>query len=255
MAQESLKSWRGWCRWLLSRGSKMLGDMLFLYVDRSEAGEKLAANVVDEPLIKDAGAGELLVLSIPRGGVVVGAAVARTLQFAHDVIVVKKIGYPGYEEMAIGAIAEDGLMVLNRSFPERSSINSEYIGQETERSKAKIDGYIRKFRQGRVLDVHGKIVILVDDGIATGETMKAAVLWLTSQSPAQRPKKTVIAVPVCSQSAAEELEKLVDAFICLAKPERFWAVGQFYWDFDPVSDEQVLAFLSQSTQPSPMAGP
>lgn len=215
-------------------------DNMFLFVDRNEAGEKLADKLLDEPLIQKAASEELLVLSIPRGGVVVGAAIAQALQCSHDVIVVKKIGFPGQEELAIGAMAEDGTMVLNRQVT--SQYNS-YTKQSLERVKTYIDTAIQKYRQGRTLDIKAKIVIVVDDGIATGETMKAVIMWLTSRDPTQRPQIIVVAVPVCSPGAAADLGKLVDRLIYLSSPERFWAVGQFYWDFDPISDEQVVEYL------------
>ena len=215
-------------------------DDMFLFVDRNEAGEKLADKLLDEPLIQEATSKELLVLSIPRGGVVVGAAIAQALQCSHDVVVVKKIGFPGQEELAIGAMAEDGTMVLNRQVT--SQYNS-YTKQSLERVKTYIDTAIQKYRQGRTLDLKSKIVIVVDDGVATGETMKAVIMWLTSRGPAQRPQIIIVAIPVCSPRAAADIGKLADKLVCLSIPERFWAVGQFYWDFDPVSDEQVVEYL------------
>lgn len=217
---------------------------MFIFLDRTEAGEKLAAVLREEPLVKEAAAAELLVLSIPRGGVIIGAEVAKALGCAHQVIVVKKIGFPGHKELAIGAMAEDGLVVLNRELSKYSRSEDDYLTQEQRRLKAKIEAYIQKFRQGRPLDIHDKTVIVVDDGIATGETMKAAVLWLTSQEEPQRPKKVIVAVPVCSPRTAIEFEELVDRFISLSTPEHFWAVGQFYWNFDPVYDHEVVKYLS-----------
>jgi predicted phosphoribosyltransferase len=112
--------------------------------------------------------------------------------------------------------------------------------------KSQLEAYIQNLRQGRELDVRSKIVIIVDDGIATGETMKAALIWMRSRAPNQRPKKALVAVPVCSPRAAREFTKLADTFICLAAPEPFWAVGQFYWDFDQVSDEEVTVYLAKN---------
>jgi predicted phosphoribosyltransferase len=223
---------------------------MFLFVDRSEAGEQLAVELLDNSLIKGVPKDELLVLSIPRGGVVVGVAIAQALGCPHDVVAVKKFGFPGQKELAIGAMAEDGSPVLNQQMTNLHELEDSYIREEGERIRAKIETYIKKFRQGRKLDLQAKTVILVDDGIATGETMKAAALWLTSQSPAQRPEKVLVAVPVCSMYAAGELKKHADELICLSIPRHFWAVGQFYWDFDQVSDEEVAEYLFKGTTSS-----
>lgn len=213
------------------------------FENRSEAGEKLAARLLDEPWLQHANKDDLLVLSIPRGGVVVGAAVAQVLGCAHNVIVVKKIGFPGHEELAIGAVAEDGLVILNEELSRWSPVEEDYITQEIARIKAQVVDYIRRFRQGKALDLQSRIVIVVDDGIATGETMKAAVKWLMSRDDPYGPKKVLVAVPVCSPRAADELEKLVDKFVCLSAPEHFWAVGQFYREFWQVNDEEVVRYL------------
>jgi predicted phosphoribosyltransferase len=217
-----------------------MNDDLFLFINRDEAGEKLAARLLDEPLIKAANRDELLVLSIPRGGVVVGAAIARALGCDHDVVVAKKIALPDHEEAAIGAMAEDGTLVLN---PWMRQAFKKYIDQATEQTRRRIKNLIRKFRQGRDLDLHAKVVIIVDDGAATGETMKAVITWIALQEPAQRPKERLIALPVCSPQVARELAKMVDKFIYLAMPEIFWAVSQVYWDFDQVGDEEVIELL------------
>jgi putative phosphoribosyl transferase len=119
------------------------------------------------------------------------------------------------------------------------------------RVKSQLETYIQTLRQGRALEVRSKIVMIVDDGIATGETMKAALIWLFSRASNQRPDKVLVAVPVCSPRAVREFTKLADKFIYLAAPKSFWAVGQFYWDFDQVSDEEVKAYLSKSTASSP----
>jgi predicted phosphoribosyltransferase len=200
--------------------------------------------LLDEPLIEEANRDELLVLSIPRGGVVVGAAVAQALGCSHDVVVAKKIGLPGHEEAAIGAMAEDGTLVLD---PWMRQEFSNYINQATEQARNRIESLIRKFRQERALDLHAKVVIIVDDGIATGETMKSVITWLVSKEPAQRPKKIIVAVPVASSRVVKEFEKIIDKFICLATPKQFWAVSQVYWEFDQVSDEEVVELLHQSS--------
>jgi predicted phosphoribosyltransferase len=224
---------------------------LFLFADRSDAGKKLAVKLVAEPLVKESQRDELLVLSIPRGGVVIGAAVAKVLKSKHEVIVVKKISFPGYEELAIGAMAEDGLVTLESGAGDQGWLNRGYLEQAKREVQDRITAQIDKFRQGRLLDLRSKTVIVVDDGIATGETMKAAVLWLRAKGPAEGPRKIIVGTPVCAPPIAAEFDDLADRFVCLATPEWFWAVSQFYYDFDPVDDEEVLAYL----QPGPKAVP
>jgi predicted phosphoribosyltransferase len=213
------------------------------FENRAEAGKLLAARLCEVARIKQADQDELLVLSIPRGGVVVGIAVAQALGCAHDVVVVKKIGFPGHEEMAIGAVAEDGLVLLDKQTAGWYPVEDDYMTKEIAEVKARVTAYIRKFRDGANLDVTSKIVIVVDDGVATGETMKAAVKWLKSIDDMRKPKEVIVAVPVCAPNAAIELEQMADEFICLAVPEYFWAVGQFYREFVQVSDREVLSLL------------
>jgi predicted phosphoribosyltransferase len=215
---------------------------MFMFLDRNEAGEQLAARLLDDPLVKEAARDTLLVLSIPRGGVVVGAAIATALGCAHEVVAVKKIGFPGQEELAIGAIAEDGTLILNPHMANWLQAETNYLAGAIDQIKAQLQAAIQKFRQGRALALQSKIVMIVDDGIATGETMKAAIIW----SRTQQPQKLLVAVPVCSPPARRELEKLADKLICLAAPEQFLAVGQFYWDFDQIGDEEVEAYLAKN---------
>lgn len=216
----------------------------FCFVNRQDAGERLAVKIQAEPLIKAAGPGELLVLSIPRGGVVVGHAVAEALACAHEVLIVKRIGFPKLKALAIGALAEDSLMVLNRMLSKHPYMQDNYLAQEQQRVRHEIDLDVQKFRRGQPLVVHNKIVVVVDDGIATGETMKAAMLWLMTQEPAKRPRKMLIAAPVCSARAAAEFSHLVRPFICLNVSDRFFIIDQFYGEFEPVSDQAVLHHLA-----------
>ena len=233
----------------------MLADM-FLYVDRTEAGEQLGEKLREEPLISEAHRADVLVLSIPRGGVAVGTAVSRILGCAHDVVVVKKIGFPGREELAIGAMAEDGTLVLSPYVTNWPALNDDYVNEKEKQVKARIDAYVEKFRQGRTLDLQAKTVVLVDDGIATGETMKAAVAWIRSREVEQQPNQVLVAVPVCSPFACQIFVSLADTMVCLRVPERFWAVGQFYWNFDQLNDQQVLELLlNESDQPAGEAAP
>lgn len=221
-----------------------------MFTDRKDAGLQLAEELLGNPVITRADRSRLLVLSIPRGGVVVGQAVAQALNCDHNVIVVKKIGFPGFEEMAIGAIAEDGPVILNRSVLAQNDLTSEGVEPEILHTKTRVARGIQLFRQGRPLDVGGKVVILVDDGIATGETMKAAIRWVKSKPGEARPRNVIVAVPVCSDTTIRRLAALVDAVVCLLVPRQFFAVGQFYRHFEQVTDEQVLEILGFN-QPSP----
>jgi putative phosphoribosyl transferase len=178
--------------------------------------------------------------------VLVGAVVAQALGCECDVVVVKKIGFPGQKELAVGAMAEDGAVTLNQSLLSWSGLKDDDLEPEKQQVKAKIDDYVNKFRQGRSLDLKSKIVILVDDGVATGETMKAAILWMSSKDRRQRPKQTVVAAPVISASAYQEFTALADKVVSLAVPDRFYAVSFYYWDFDQISDEEVVECLSES---------
>lgn len=223
---------------------RVMKMLTFIFLDRNEAGEQLAARLRCEPLIKEAARGKLLVLSIPRGGAVVGAGIARALECDHEILAVKKISCPDQSELAMGAMAEDGTVVLNRHAIGWCEQAGDYLSQELDRVKGQLEAYVQRFRQGRKLNLHAKTVIVVDDGIATGETMKAAVICLTSGGQAQRPEKVLVATPVCSPRSARELTKLADRLVCLAVPEQFWAVGQFYWNFDAISDEDVIKCLS-----------
>lgn len=220
-----------------------------LFKDRNEAGVKLAANLLDEPLIKAAAREDLLVLSIPRGGVIVGAVVAQALGCSHDIIAVNKIGFPGQKETIIGAMAEDGLMVLNRQILNWSN---SYIKQAIKLAKTRLEISLRKFRPGRELDLRPKTVIVVDDGIVTGETMKAALMWLALKEKPERPTQVLAAVPVCAAQAARDFEKLADKFICLNTLDQLPAVGQVYQNFNPIGDREVRDYLSPSLTVLPL---
>jgi predicted phosphoribosyltransferase len=214
---------------------------MFMFLDRQEAGNRLAAKLLKDKLIKAAAPAELLVLSIPRGGVVIGAALAQALDCAHEIIAVKKLGFPGQRELAMGAMAEDGTLALSSWLVSELQPGDDYFRQELERVKSQLEAYIQKFRQGQRLDLQSKTVILADDGIATGETMKAALLWCRSQHP----KQVVVAVPICSPRAISQFKKLADKMVFLAAPAQFWAVGQFYRDFGQVSEAEVIEYLDK----------
>ncbi|HLV33935.1 MAG TPA: phosphoribosyltransferase family protein [Spirillospora sp.] len=217
-----------------------------MFRDRKDAGAQLADRLLTDPTIAQTDGSHLLVLSIPRGGVVVGEAIARTLGCEHNIIAVKKIGFPGFEEMAIGAIAEDGPPHLDYNIVVYSNLTEASLDRQITQTRERVDECIELFRQGEPLDIGGRLVILVDDGIATGETMKAAIRWVKSKIGAAAGQGVVVAVPVCPPATVKKLKALADTVICLRTPRRFHAVGQFYQRFDQVSDEQVLEILRTS---------
>jgi predicted phosphoribosyltransferase len=220
-----------------------------IFTDRRDAGFRLADRLRSHPDILELHHESLLVLSIPRGGVVIGAIVASVLDCAHDVLIVKKIGFPGHEELAMGAIAEDGVMLLNREMVSLYSLTPDEVQAAVTTARNKVEHYVRMLRHGKQLDPAGKTVILVDDGAATGETIKAALRWLREKG--HRAKKVIVALPVGSPSTMAELQVLADQTICLHEPEDFQAVGQYYWNFQSVSDEEVLAIIkAEETTPN-----
>lgn len=209
-----------------------------VFKDRKEAGVLLA-----EKLKGFKGQPDVIVLALPRGGVVTGFEVARSIGAPLDVLIVRKIGFPGQEELAIGAVSETGTVVLNRNIIDPYHVSEEYIKKEVERQKGEIARRIDKYRGGKSLTgLGGKTVILVDDGVATGATIKAAIETLKHE----RIKKLVIALPVAPPGTARELEAMADKFICLETPEFFMAVGSFYHDFRQVEDEEVVEMLRKS---------
>jgi putative phosphoribosyl transferase len=220
-----------------------------MFTDREEAGLQLARKLLLTPAIQQIDRTHLLVLSIPRGGVVIGQIVAQALGCQHNIVVVKKIGFPGSEELAVGAIAEDGPIVVNRPMLAEYRLTMRDLERPIARTRAKVDRYIHLFRRGEPLDLVGKTVILVDDGIATGETLKAAVRWVSAKTSATA--RIIVAVPVCSPSTAEEVAHLVDDVVCVLIPRDFFAVGQFYVHFEQVNDRQVLDILQRASDASP----
>lgn len=206
-----------------------------LFANRREAGKLLAKRLSEYSNRSD-----VVVLAIPRGGVVVAAEVARALHVALDVIVTKKIGAPHQEELAIGAVAEDGEPIFDRALISQLDISDDYLKKAKKRIHKKIADYIKKFRKGDSIALARKVVIVVDDGIATGSTVEAALVWLKEKKPAE----IVLAVPTGAGDSVGRLSKLADKTICLDTPSWFSAVGQFYKEFEQVSDEQVGRILS-----------
>jgi erythromycin esterase-like protein/predicted phosphoribosyltransferase len=208
-----------------------------LFRDRSEAGRRLA-----EKLAAYANLPDVLVLALPRGGVPVGYEVARALSAPLDVFVVRKLGVPGYEELAMGAVATGGVRVLNEQLVERLGIPESLIDAVAARERQELARRERLYRGNRPPpDVRGRTVILVDDGLATGATMYAAIQALRQLNPA----RIVVAVPTAAPETCEEMKTKADEVICAITPEPFHAVGRWYRNFSQTTDEEVGVLLAQ----------
>jgi putative phosphoribosyl transferase len=213
-----------------------------LFADRVDAGKRLA-QALRAHVGKDA-----VVLAIPRGGVVVGYEVAKALALSLDVIIPRKIGAPNNPELAIGAMTEDGTILLDDRLVDYLNVSQEYIEEESETQKAEIHRRLRLYRGDIPYpSLKGREVILIDDGIATGSTMKAALASVRKRGA----KSVIIAIPVGPPSTIRELEKEADRVVCLHDPEAFYAIGQFYGDFTQTQDEEVIRLLKLNKQLSP----
>jgi len=220
-----------------------------VFRDRYYAGQALASRLVRYAYRQD-----VLVLALPRGGVPVAFEVARTLNAPLDVFVVRKLGLPGHEELAMGAVATGGVRVLNEDVVEPLQIPNEILDQVTAKELAELERRERLYRDNLPPpQVRGKVVIVVDDGLATGSTMRAAAQALRQLQPA----RIVVAVPTASVETCNEFKSVVDETVCAITPEPFYAVGQWYEDFSQTSDEEVQNLLRQSRQlshPQPARG-
>ncbi len=207
-----------------------------VFRDRIEAGQRLASH-----LERYAARADVLVLALPRGGVPVAAQVAEALGSALDVFVVRKLGVPGHEELAMGALAMGGRRVLNSRVVEGQGLSIADVEAVTAAERAVVEARARTYRGERPPPpVEGRTVILVDDGVATGATMRVALETLREQAPA----RLVVAVPVASRPACADMEALADEVICVVTPEPFRAVGAWYLRFDQTSDEEVEELLA-----------
>jgi putative phosphoribosyl transferase len=208
---------------------------MFRFKDRVQAGEYLA-----ERLPQFAKAPDAVVLGLPRGGVVVAAEVARKLGLPLDIFLVRKLGVPGYEELAMGAIASGGIRVMNDDVLRQAGISDSTIEAVSRREERELVRREEAYRGDRPrLDVKGLTVILVDDGLATGATMRAAVTALRRQ----RPKRIVVAVPTAAPDTCDEFRAEVDEILCGMTPTPFYAVGAWYEDFSQTTDEEVQQLL------------
>lgn len=214
-----------------------------IYRDRRDAGKHLAE------LLKDyANRGDVLVLALPRGGVPVAYEVAKALNAPLDIFLVRKLGVPGYSELAMGAIASGGVSVLNEDIVDYLGIPSEVIDRIAADELKELERRERAYRGHRAEpDVKGKTVILVDDGLATGSTMRAAVSALRQQNPA----RIIVAVPVSAPQTCNEYRMGVDEIICALTPEPFFGVGQWYEDFSQTTDEEVRELLEEARRAHP----
>jgi len=208
------------------------------FQDRTEAGWLLAKKLMAYQNCPD-----VLVLALPRGGVPVADEVARALDAPLDIFLVRKLGVPGHEELAMGAIASDGVRVMNENVTQYLHIPDEVIEEVAAKEQQELERRERLYRQDRPpLDVQGRTVILIDDGLATGSTMRAAAAALRQQHPA----RIVVAVPVAASSTCDEFKDEVDEVICGVTPEPFYAVGLWYEDFSQTTDEEVRDLLERA---------
>lgn len=210
------------------------------YPDRRAAGRELA-----ERLRKYAARGDVVVLALPRGGVPIGFEVAEALGAPLDLFLVRKLGTPGHRELAMGAIASGGVRVLNDEVVRWYGIDPATIDAVAREEQQELERREGAYREGRApAPLQGRVVILVDDGLATGSTMRAAVAAMKAHQPA----RVVVAVPVGARETCRELESSADEVICARMPEPFSAVGQWYIDFDQTTDEEVRQLLRQHAE-------
>jgi predicted phosphoribosyltransferase len=209
-----------------------------IFTDRLDAGRQLA-----EILKEYAGRDDVVVLALPRGGVPVAWEVAKELDAPLDVFVVRKLGAPGREELAIGAIASGNVQILNQRLIDALGVHAGDIEEIARREAEELQRREKEYRgEAPPHEVKAKVAIIVDDGLATGSTMRAAVSALEGMQPA----KLVVAVPTSSPETCEEFRALVDEVHCVSTPVNFSAVGQWYKDFSQTSDEEVQAIMRQS---------
>ncbi|HUP45176.1 MAG TPA: phosphoribosyltransferase [Thermoanaerobaculia bacterium] len=208
------------------------------FADRHEAGRALG----EELAHRYGGRDDLVVLALPRGGVPVGYHVAEALGAPLDVFLVRKLGVPGHEELAMGAIATGGVRVVNDQVLRHVPVSPSMIEAVAERERRELERRERAYRGSRPpVDVRGRTVIVVDDGLATGSTMRAAVRALRKMEPAA----VIVAVPVAAARTCEELRSEADDLVCLRTPEPFDAVGLWYRDFAQTTDEEVHELLDR----------
>ena len=209
------------------------------FANRSVAGQQLAA-----ALAEYANRSDVIVLALPRGGVPMAYEIAAGLKAPLDVFLVRKLGVPGHAELAMGAIAAGGVQVLSNDLIENLGIRSSVVSQVAARERLELERRDAAFRGGRPMcDVGHRTAILVDDGLATGSTMEAAIIALRRMNPT----RIVVAVPVGARDTCDRLRRLADAVVCLRTPEPFSAVGLWYDDFSQTSDAEVTRLLAAAS--------
>jgi putative phosphoribosyl transferase len=214
-------------------------DRSAIFKDRADAGQQLA-----EALAAYEDRSDVVVLGLPRGGVPVAYEVARVLKAPLDVFIVRKLGVPGHEELAMGAIASGGVRVLNKEVTRELGLTPEAVEAVARQEGQELARREEAFRNGRsALKLQGKTAILVDDGIATGASMRAAVKGLRQHNPA----KIIVAAPVASVEACRDFEALVDEVVCLQQPRPCWGVGAWFKSFDQTTNEEVRTLLEKAT--------
>lgn len=207
--------------------------MMYKFRNREEAGERLAKRLSHYKNVSNA-----LILCIPRGGVIFGSLLSERLNIPLDIVLVKKIGHPSNSEFAIGAVAQDGEITIHSEF--RSSVHPDYLLDEITRLRSSIQERLKFLRGARPTpDVKGKTVILVDDGIATGFTVQAAIEWLRKQGV----QKVILAIPVAPEETMQKMASLADECVVLQVAEDFHAIGEFYEDFHQISDAEIKKIL------------
>jgi predicted phosphoribosyltransferase len=215
-----------------------LKNFMPYFRDRTDAGRQLARQ-----LGRYAGRSDVLVLALPRGGVPVAFEVAQALGAPLDVFIVRKLGMPNYQELAIGAIASGGVRVLNEELIRTAGISQDDIEAVTAAEERELNRRLRSYRGDRPLpDISGRTIILIDDGLATGSTMQAAVTALRQEGPAA----IVVAVPIAPPETCDAFRELVDEVVCAVTPEPFYGVGLWYQDFSQTSDEEVHELLERA---------
>ncbi|ABC36568.1 phosphoribosyltransferase [Burkholderia thailandensis] len=208
--------------------------------DRVDAGRQLAAHLADYAHRDD-----VVVLALPRGGVPVAFEVAKALRAPLDVLIVRKLGAPGNPELAMGAIAAGGIVLLEQSVLHAMRVTDRELADTIERERGELARREAAYRDGRAPPaVEGRTVIVVDDGIATGSTMLAALEAVRARKPA----KLVAAVPVASPSSAQKVKAAADAIVCVMRPDWLMGIGQFYRNFDQTSDDEVCALLERARE-------
>lgn len=213
-----------------------------MWQSRVEAGQQLAQKLGEIPQ-QELPRESLIILGIPRGGVIVGHQVATLLRSPLDVVVTKKIGAPGNSELAIGAVGALGEPVIDEELAKRVGADETYLQRQITELRSEVLRRVKEYRGDKPTpDLKNKVVVITDDGVATGATIKAAIEILRQENP----QKIIVAVPVISKEALREIEALSDEVVYLEAPELFFAVGQFYQEFEQITDEEVKELLGET---------